>query len=64
MNDSFDDDWEKRWKNSLYDIFNKNILVFPENDGEKDKLVSIIKEIRMHCIVFLKIIFFYDISEV
>lgn len=40
INDSFDDDWEKRYKNSLHDKFNKNILVFEGENGEKDELKS------------------------
>ena len=40
VNDSFDTDWEKRNKNSLYDIFNKNWTVFEGESGEKDILRS------------------------
>lgn len=39
-NDSFDDDWEKRFKKLSYDRFNKNITVFKGDKGEEDKLCS------------------------
>jgi len=38
INDSFDNDWEK--KNLVHDKFNKNILVFEGDNGEKDVLRS------------------------
>jgi enterochelin esterase-like enzyme len=38
INDSFDNDWEK--KITVHDKFNKNILVFEGENGEKDTLRS------------------------
>lgn len=39
-NDFFDDDWEKRYKNSTHDIFNKNLIVFTDDDGEDELIKS------------------------
>ncbi|GCD10394.1 alpha/beta hydrolase [Clostridium tagluense] len=40
VNDSFDDDWEKRFENLAYDRFNKNITIFKDDKGKEDKLRS------------------------
>jgi enterochelin esterase-like enzyme len=39
-NDSFDDDWQKRFDGSVHDRFNRNVMVFKGDNGEKDLLVS------------------------
>lgn len=41
QNDSFDDNWEKRYKNSTHDKFNKKFIVFTGDEGEKDRLLSV-----------------------
>ncbi|GCD09389.1 alpha/beta hydrolase-fold protein [Clostridium tagluense] len=40
VNDSFDDDWTKRWDNLIYDKLNKNTLTFKGGDGKEDEIES------------------------
>lgn len=41
VNDSFDDNWKKRFKESVHDTFNNNTLLFKGDEGEEDKLLSV-----------------------
>lgn len=40
VNDSLDDDWEKRWDKLTYDKLNKNRLIIKDHDGKVDEIES------------------------
>jgi enterochelin esterase family protein len=40
VNDALDEDWEKRNSNIRHDVYNKNKIIFKDNEGKFDSIIS------------------------
>lgn len=40
VNDALDDDWEKRSANIIHDVYNKNKIIFKDDEGKDESVVS------------------------